>query len=85
MGTLRWEKEDAMHSAAQKNNVRQNIRKSMLETEEAPLEVRLKALPLELQVKRADKQEFNHVESNLTMESAAGKTLLDELRGADKA
>ncbi len=85
MGTLRWEKEDAVRTAAEEGKVAAKLKQAVLESEEALLEVRLKAVQLELQVKRAEKQAFSRVESDLTAELATGKTHLHELRGADKA
>ncbi len=85
MGTLRWEKEDAVRTAVEEGRVAAKLKQATLESEEALLEVRLKALQLELQGKRAEKQAFSRVESDLTVELATGKTHLHELRGADKA
>jgi circadian clock protein KaiC len=85
MGTLRWEKEDAVRAASEESKVVRKLQQATLESEEALLEVRLKALQLELQAKRAEKQALSRVASNLTVELATGKTHLHELRGADKA
>ncbi|MEA3208729.1 MAG: circadian clock protein KaiC [Chthoniobacter sp.] len=85
MGTLRWEKEDAVRTASDDSKVAAKLKQATLETEEALLEVRLKAVQLELQVKRAEKVALNRVASDLTVERASGKTHLRELRGVDKA
>ncbi len=85
MGTLRWEKEDAVRTAAEESKVAAKLKQATLESEEALLEVRLKAVQLELQVKRAEKQALSRVASDLTVEQASGKTHLHELRGGDKA
>jgi len=84
MGTLRWEKEDAMRTAAEETKAAAKLKQATLESEEALLEVQLKAVQLELQLKRAEKQLLSRVESDLTVEIATGKTHLHELRGVDK-
>ena len=85
MGTLRWEKEDAVRTAAEESKATAKLKQVTLESEEALLEVRLKAVQLELQVKRAEKEALSRVASDLTAEMATGKTHLHELRGVDKA
>ena len=84
MGTLRWEKEDAVRIAAEESKAAAKLKQVTLESEEALLEVRLKAVQLELQVKRAEKQALSQVASELTVELASGITHMHELRGADK-
>lgn len=85
MGTLRWEKEDAVRTATEENKVAAKLKRVTLESEEALLEVRLKALQLELQVKRSEKEALSQVASDLTEELASGKSRLHQLRGGDKA
>jgi circadian clock protein KaiC len=84
MGTLRWEKEDAVRTATEESTAAAKLKQATLESEEALLEVRLKALQLELQVKRTEKQALSRVASDLTAGLATGMTHLHELRGVDK-
>jgi|GEM_PF-3804989 len=56
MGTLRWEKEAAGRTAAEEGAVAAKLTQVTLESEEALIELRLKALQLEWQVKRAEMQ-----------------------------
>lgn len=84
MGTLRWEKEAAVRNSADESKVAAKLKQATLDSEEALLEVRLKALQLELQVKRNEKQALSQVASDITEELASDKTHLHELRGGDK-
>jgi circadian clock protein KaiC len=59
-------------------------RNATLETEEALLEVRLKAVQLELEEKRLEKQALNRTATDLTVQLASGRSHMGELRGVDK-
>ena len=84
MGTLRWEKELAVRTARDEAQVAAKQKQATLEAEEALLEVQLKAVQLDLQVKRTEKEVLNRLATNLTVEQANGKSHLGELRGVDE-
>ena len=84
MGTLRWEKERAVLAAREKAKISAEQKQATIETEEALLEVRLKAVQLELQEKRLEKQALSRTATDLTVELASGRTHMSELRGVDK-
>jgi circadian clock protein KaiC len=84
MGTLRWEKERAVLAARDKAQISAQQKQATIETEEALLEVRLKAVQLELQEKRLEKQALSRTATDLTVELASGRTHMSELRGVDK-
>jgi hypothetical protein len=84
MGTLRWEKDQAVFAARDKAQIAARQKQATLRTEEALLEVRLKAVQLELQEKRLEKQNLSRTATDLKVELASGKTHMGELRGADK-
>jgi circadian clock protein KaiC len=83
MGTLRWEKERAVRAVREETEAIAKQKKATLETEEALLEVRLKAVQLELEVKRAEKQALTRSAADHTDELARGRSHLRELRGVD--
>ena len=84
MGTLRWEKERAVLNAREKTQITAKQKQATLDTEEALLEVRLKAVQLELEEKRLEKEALSRTATDLTVELATGRTHMGELRGADK-
>jgi circadian clock protein KaiC len=84
MGTLRWEKERDVLAARDKAQIAAKQKKATLETEEALLEVRLKAVQLELEEKRLEKQALNRTATDLTVQLASGRSHMGELRGVDK-
>jgi circadian clock protein KaiC len=84
MGTLRWEKERAVLAARDKAQISAKQKQATIETEEALLEVRLKAVQLELEEKRLEKQALSQTATDLTVELASGRTHMSELRGVDK-
>jgi circadian clock protein KaiC len=83
MGTLRWEKERTVRTAREELDATKELKKATFATEEALLEVRLKALQLELKVKRAEKQVLSRSASARTDDLARGRSHLQELRGLD--
>ncbi|MEO6055007.1 MAG: ATPase domain-containing protein, partial [Chthoniobacterales bacterium] len=84
MGTLRWEKERAVLAARDEADSKKELRETTLDSEEALLEVRLKALQLELEVKRAEKKAMVRHTADRKTDLAEGRNHLDDLRGADK-
>jgi circadian clock protein KaiC len=83
MGTLRWEKERAVRAVREETEAIAKQKKATLKTEEALLEVRLKAVQLELEVKRAEMQALTRSAADHTDELARGRSHLRELRGVD--
>ena len=84
MGTLRWEKERAVLAARVESEAAKKLKQATVASEEALLEVRLKAVQLELEVKRAEKEMLTRSTAVRTDELASGKTHLGELRGVDE-
>ncbi len=83
MGTLRWEKESAERVAHEAAEVAATQKLVRLDAEEAELEVRLKALQVELEAKRVEKVLLAHTTKRHEGELSRGRTELGELRGAD--
>jgi circadian clock protein KaiC len=84
MGTLRWEKERAVLAAREEAKAKKELRQTTLDAEEALLEVRLKALQLELAVKRTEKKALVRSSADRSDYLAEGRSHLDDLRSADK-
>lgn len=84
MGTLRWEKERSVRVAREEADVAKKLKQATLEAEEALLEVRLKAVQLDLAAKRAEKAVLTRLAVDRTEDQARGRTHLDELRGVDE-
>jgi len=82
MGTMRWEKERAVRGVRDETEAFAKQKQATLATEEALLEVRLKAVQLELEVKRAEMQALTRFGVNRIAELA--RTQLRELRGVDE-
>jgi len=85
MGTLRWEKEQAVRSErllAKTADQKQRIR---LENEEAELLARLKLLEGELELKRVEKDSLVRAVARQEAETSQGHNLLKKLRKADVA
>ena len=85
MGTLRWEKERAAQALREEAEAGARQRQAALGSEEADLELRLKALQRELEAKRAEKNTLHGAVANLSQELAEDQSHLGELRGADPA
>jgi circadian clock protein KaiC len=85
MGTLRWEKERAVRLAAETAEVAASLRRVLLDSEEAELEVRLKSLQTELVAKRTEKALLARATASREGEASHDNTQLRELRGADDA
>jgi len=85
MGTMRWEKERAERAAREETHVATKLSQVTFDSEEALLEVRLKAAQLELDLKRAEKQAMTRTATNRKEELLNGSTHLRELRGMDAA
>jgi len=84
MGTLRWEKERAVRDARDEAESTKILRQAKLDSEEALLVVRLKAVQLELEMKRAEQQALAGFRVDRAEEMARGSSHLDELRGVDE-
>jgi circadian clock protein KaiC len=84
MGTLRWEKERAARFARIENEAASKQKQAKILTDEALLEVQLKAVQLELEVKRAEKRALTRMGTDRSVDLADGRTHIRELRGVDK-
>jgi circadian clock protein KaiC len=84
MGTLRWEKERAARFALSEIEAATKQKQAKLLTEEALLEGQLKAVQLELEVKRAERLALSRLGTDRSVELVDGRTHLRELRGMDK-
>ena len=85
MGTLRWEKERAERVANEAAEISGKLKRARLDAEEAELEVRLKAVQVELVAKQAEKSVLIRSTKNRKGELSRGRTRMQELRGADAA
>jgi circadian clock protein KaiC len=84
MGTLRWEKERAVRAAREESETVEKLKQATLEFEEAELELRLKAVQRELEVKRAEKLASTHSAADHSIDRDRERTHLRKLRGVDK-
>ena len=85
MGTLRWEKESAERVAHEAAEVAVKLKRVKLDAEEAELNVRLKALQVELVAKQVEKALLARTTQTRKGELSQGRTRMRELRGADAA
>jgi circadian clock protein KaiC len=85
MGTLRWEKESAERLANEAAEVAAKLNSVKLDAEEAELEVRQKALQVELVAKQVEKALLARTTHTQKGELSRGRTRMLELRGADDA
>ena len=85
MGTLRWEKERAVHAAAAAAEVASRLKRVKLDAEEAELEVRIRSLQTELVAKQVEKSLLAQTTEIRDEELSQGRTQMRELRGADAA
>lgn len=83
MGTLRWEKERSVRAAQEEVEMAKKLKQTTLEAEEALLEVKLKAVQIDLAAKRAQREALTRLTVDRTADQARGRTHLDELRGVD--
>jgi circadian clock protein KaiC len=83
MGTLRWEKESAERHAAQLASVAAKLRSTKLDTEEAELQARIRALQVELTAKQTEKDLMVSSAVIQEKESSLGRERMRELRGTD--
>jgi circadian clock protein KaiC len=84
MGTLRWEKERESRLAEADVKVANWKKKAKILSEEALLEVQLKAVQLELEIKRAEKETLTRLGTDQKVELVSGQNHMREMRGADK-
>jgi circadian clock protein KaiC len=85
MGTLRWEKESALRTAAELADVESQLKQLQLEAEESELEARLKNLQTELTAKHVEKTLLSRTTANRNGELMRTRARMLELRGADPA
>jgi circadian clock protein KaiC len=85
MGTLRWEKESAERGAKDVSEVAGKLKRVRLDAEEAELEVRLKALQVEIEAKQVEKALLVSTTESREGVLSQGRSRMRELRGADTA
>ena len=83
MGTLRWEKESAERVDTEVTEVAAKLTRVKLDAEEAELEVRLKAVQVELVAKQVEKALLTSTTEIRKAELLRGHARMRELRGAD--
>lgn len=84
MGTLRWAQERAVRRAAESAEAAARLRRVLLDTEEAQLDVRLKSLQTERVAQRNEKALRARATASRVGEAPEGNSQLRELRGADE-
>jgi circadian clock protein KaiC len=85
MGTMRWEKERAERVETEVADVAANLKRVKLDAEEAELEVRAKAVQVELVAKQVEKALLVRTTQSLEGALSRGRSRMRELRGADAA
>ena len=85
MGTLRWEKEQAVRTAVSEKAAEASLRRAALELEEAELEARLKTTLLELKAKRAQKSALSDSGKSNFADRNRERAALSVLRGAEES
>jgi circadian clock protein KaiC len=83
MGTLRWEKENALRSAGEFSETEAGIKRLRLDAEEAELRVRLQSMRTELQAKKATRRLLAHTVRDRRDETARDLKRIQKLRGGD--
>jgi circadian clock protein KaiC len=84
MGTLRWEKENALRSAREVSEIESRLKLQRLNAEEAELNVRLKSLQTELSAKQVERELLTTASRSRKRGIARGQTRIRELRKADE-
>jgi circadian clock protein KaiC len=85
MGTMRWEKERAERVETEVAEVAAKLKRVRLDAEEAELEVRAKAVQVELVAKQVEKALLVRTTESLEGALSRGRSRMRELRGADVA
>jgi circadian clock protein KaiC len=85
MGTLRWEKERAERVGNAALDRAAKLKEVQLDAEQAELEVRMKALQVELMSKQAEKALLTQATESRALEYLQGRSQVQEMRGADEA
>ncbi len=85
MGTMRWEKEGAERVETEVAEVAAKLKRVRLDAEEAELEVRAKAVQVELVAKQVEKALLVRTTESLEGALSRGRSRMRELRGADVA
>jgi circadian clock protein KaiC len=85
MGTMRWEKESAERVANEVAEVAGKLKRVTLDTQQAELEVRLKAVQTELIAKQVEKTLLSRTTASRKAEILRGRVRVRELRGGDAA
>jgi circadian clock protein KaiC len=85
MGTMRWEKESAERVATEVAEVARTLKRVTLDTQQAELEVRLKAVQTELIAKQVERTLSARTTASRKAEILRGRVRMRELRGGDAA
>jgi circadian clock protein KaiC len=85
MGTMRWEKEGAERVETEVAEVAAKLKRVRLDAEEAELEVRAKAVQVELVAKQVEKALLVRTTESIEGALSRGRSQMRELRGADAA
>jgi circadian clock protein KaiC len=85
MGTMRWEKESAERVATEVAEVARKLKRVTLDTQQAELEVRLKAVQTELIAKQVERTLSARTTASRKAEILRGRVRMRELRGGDAA
>lgn len=84
MGTLRWEKEQAVQAAREEAEAQLGQQRLVLESEEAEIESRLRTLQHELEAKRSEKRRLMSSDARRVAEHARGRKGVSKLRGSEQ-
>jgi circadian clock protein KaiC len=85
MGTLRWEKESAELRATEAREASEKLRRVLLDSQEAELNMRVKAAQVELLAKQVEKSLQDRTTESRKDDLKEGRTRMGELRGSDTA
>jgi circadian clock protein KaiC len=83
MGTLRWEKESAELRATEDRDASEKLKRVLLESQEAELNMRVKAAQVELLAKQVEKSLQDRTTESRKGDLQEGRTRMGELRGSD--
>jgi circadian clock protein KaiC len=84
MGTLRWEKERDQRNSEEAARAGETLRCLQLDAEHADLEVRLKAIYVELEAKKLEKALMEHASKSHEGDLTRARARMEQLRGADQ-
>jgi hypothetical protein len=85
MGTLRWEKEQAVQAAREEAIAAMRKSQAISAAEEAELTARIEEARAQLRAKRAEKLEMGRLEKKRLQEMISGRNHVGHIRGIDRA